>query len=236
MMQTIPWARTLGAKLSVIFIVLLGVSIVLVFANQKMLSSIKGDAAAMNQLGHGQTRAVEMQYLAYRLVNAPADQRSKWTAQLRDVIVTTDRRTKVLYEGDPALGVLPVSDPRVLSGLREREEIWRTEIKPTLERLIDAESAVTARATYDQLDRSLVDFTKQLEAAVLSYQRVSEEKVDRFINVQYWFVAIVVVILGCVFWLARGIVRRIRGLATTASQVGAGDLSLEATVEGNDEV
>src|SRR3546814_3073586 len=50
-MQNTPWARTLGAKLGVIFLVLLGVSVALVFANQRMLLSIKGDAAATNQLG-----------------------------------------------------------------------------------------------------------------------------------------------------------------------------------------
>src|SRR3546814_11651585 len=95
-MQNTPWARTLGAKLGVIFLVLLGVSVALVFANQRMLLSIKGDAAATNQLGLGQTRAVEMLYVAHRIANEPAEQKSRWVARLREVIASTDRRTQTL--------------------------------------------------------------------------------------------------------------------------------------------
>src|SRR3546814_11109990 len=95
-MQSTPWARTLGAKLGVIFLVLLGVSVALVFANQRMLLSIKGDAAATNQLGLGQTRAVEMLYVAHRIASEPAEQKSRWVARLREAIATTDRRTQTL--------------------------------------------------------------------------------------------------------------------------------------------
>src|SRR3546814_7038014 len=111
-----------------------------------MLLSIKGDAAATNQLGLGQTRAVEMLYVAHRIASEPAEQKSRWVARLREAIATTDRRTQTLYDGDPSLGVLPVSDARVLAGLREREDIWRTEIKPVLEQLIAARSSAEAGA------------------------------------------------------------------------------------------
>jgi methyl-accepting chemotaxis protein len=236
MMDNIPWARTLGAKLSGIFLVLLSVSVMLVFVNQYMLSSIKGDAAATNQLGLGQTRAVEMLYVSYRAVNDPPELRGKWEALLRNIISTTDQRTRILYEGDPSLGVLPVSDPRALSGLREREQVWRTDIKPKLEQLIGAQSAAEAHMIFARLEQNLPGFTSQLENAVSSYQRVSEEKVEQFSEIQYWFLAIVIVVLLFVFWLGRNIARRVRALALTASRIGDGDLSLVAKVEGSDEV
>lgn len=236
MQSDLPWTRTLIAKLSGIFFVLLVISAGLVSGNQFFLSGIRGDAAAIFQLDLGRAEARQMLYLAHRIVTDPPEQRVNWTSQLREAIEDKDRRTRILYDGDPTLGVLPVSDADVLAGLREREQIWNLEIKPTLQELIDAQSPSDARSSFARLERNMPNFITQLDAAVVEYQTVSERKVERFTNIQYLFMAIIAGTLLIVFWLGRSIARRTAALAATVRRIGGGDLSLQANVGGSDEI
>lgn len=236
MQSDLPWTRTLAAKLGGIFLVLLIVAIGHVTGNQFFLSGIKGDAAAIRQLGLGRTEAVEMLYLSHRIVTDPPEQRSKWVSQLREAIELKDRRTHVLYDGDPSLGILPVSDPDVLAGLREREQTWEAEIKPALRDLIDAPTPSEAQTAFARIERSMPSLIERLDDAVASYQSVSEKKVDRIIDVQRLFLVIIIGTFVLVFWLGRSIARRTAALAATVRRIGAGDLSLQAKVEGSDEI
>lgn len=236
MQKNIPWTRTLGAKLGGVFLVMLAVSLMLVGANLYALSGIKGDAAAISQLGRDRERANEMLYLAYRLPDETGERQAKLAAALRDVIERTDRRAQVFIQGDPSLGILPVRDNRVLSELRDREQSWRTTVRPLLQQMIDLPSAEEKQRMFARIEGAVGAFGKELDDSVSTYQKLSEERVGQFANIQYFLVAVVVVVLGGILWLARNIAGRVRALASTASGIGAGDLSLEARVEGSDEV
>jgi len=236
MHTTIPWIKTIGTKLNAIVLALLAMSLVLVFANQYWLTGIKGDGAATNQLGRDRMRSMEMLYLAYRITIEPAEQKAKWVAQLRNSISLTDQRAQVFIQGDANLGLRPATDPRVISELRDRDQVWRTQVRPPLQQLIDAPSADIERTIFARIEESLPTFLKELDDSVLSFQRISEEKVGQFENLQYAFLAVVLVVLGFVFWFARNIAGRVSELTGAARRVGAGDLSAEAKVEGADEI
>lgn len=236
MQKDIPWTRTLGAKLGGVFLVVLAVSLMLVGANLYALSGMRGDAAAINHLGRDRARAKQMLYLAYRLPDETGERHVKLAAELRDAIERTDRRAQVFLQGDPTLGILPVTDTRALSELRDREQSWRTAVRPVLQQMIDLPSGEEKRRMFARIEEVVGAFGKELDDSVLAYQKLSEERVGQFANIQYFFVAVVVVVLGGILWLARNIARRVRALASTASGVGAGNLSLEVPVEGSDEV
>lgn len=236
MQKDIPWIKTLGAKLGGILLVLMVVSLMLIGNNLKLLSNIKSHAAATHQLGLGNTKQMEILYLAYRFSSESGELRAKYAAEIKAAIAATDRRTQVLMFGDPNLGVLPVADNRVLLQLQEREQIWTTALKPLLQKMLDAPSSEDTRALLASLEETSGRLRKELDDITSAYQQASEEAVSQFENVQYVFVVIVLVVLGGVLWLARNISRRVRALASTASGIGAGDLSLEARVEGTDEI
>ena len=72
MPRRLPWMKSLNAKLGGLTLVLLVVSMVLVVGNLYMLSTIKGDAAAMNYTGRGRMRAYQALYLARRMFDESA--------------------------------------------------------------------------------------------------------------------------------------------------------------------
>jgi methyl-accepting chemotaxis protein len=236
MLADIPFRRTIGAKLGGFFLAILALGLLLMVANLYALSGIRGDAAAINQLGQGRSAANELLYVTYRLSSEGGEAEAALAAELRDTMEGVDRRTEMFNLGDPKLGIVPVSDARVLAELRDREETWRTLVRPLLQELLDMAPGEERRRLFPPIEAAVVGFRKELDDTVSAYQALSEDRVRQFENVQYAFIAIVVVVLGGVLWLARNIAVRVRGLASTAGGIGAGDLSLEAKVEGSDEI
>jgi methyl-accepting chemotaxis protein len=236
MNSEIPWTKTIASKLSAVFLLLVVISVAVAWTNQHFLSRIKGDSAAINQLGQGRTRASEMLLLSYKIANASGELRTTAITRLREVIELTDHRTQVFIQGDPTTGVLPASDDRILSQLRDRDQVWRTDVKPLLQQIINVPAETDARNTLALIELQVPKFAKELDDSVSSYQGISEEKVGQFESVQYVFVAIVIGVLGTLFWLARGIARRVLALIVVARRIGSNNFSQEAPVEGNDEI
>jgi nitrate/nitrite-specific signal transduction histidine kinase len=176
MNSEIPWTKTIASKLSAVFLLLVVISVAVAWTNQHFLSRIKGDSAAINQLGQGRTRASEMLLLSYKIANASGELRTTAITRLREVIELTDHRTQVFIQGDPTTGVLPASDDRILSQLRDRDQVWRTDVKPLLQQIINVPAETDARNTLALIELQVPKFAKELDDSVSSYQGISEEK------------------------------------------------------------
>jgi len=236
MPKEIPWTRRLSTKLGGITLALLGVSLLLVVGNLYSLASIRGDAAAVSYAGRARMRGYQMLYLANRLVEETGEARNNLLAEMRDAMKLTEERFTKLREGDAELGIPPAADPRVLKEIREREELWRTRIKPPLERVIGLTSREEARGPLVALGEQMAEYVRAVDEGISVQEKVAEEKIDRFQLLQYAFVAFVLVVLGLVFWVARGVARRTGALAATAERISGGELALSAPVEGADEL
>ena len=117
MSRTIPWRRTLGAKLGVIAFAIAGVSLVLIVTNVYLASSIQGDSAQIDLFTRGRYYAYEIYYLLTRLLD---DDAAKGQTEVRDKLKRTikamDDRYDTLESGDPERGIPAVSHPRIMAG------------------------------------------------------------------------------------------------------------------------
>ena len=236
MADRIPWFKTLGARLGAIIVLLVLATATLLAGNIYLLSEIRGDAAALNYLGRGPTRAMEMIYLAFRLPDESGERKTKLLSDLREAMTITDQRAEELIAGVPSLGITPQSDARIISELQTRDRIWDTEVRPVLERIIDAQTPEQARSLYFSLQGAMDRFRSDLDTVVSAYQRVAEEKVDDFRSLQYAFALVVIVVLSLTIWITRGVASRVRSLSRSAERIGGGDLTIQADIEGSDEI
>ncbi len=231
-----PWMKSLNAKLGGTTVVLLVVSLVLVVGNLFMLSTIKGDAAAMNYTSRGRMRSYQALYLVRRMFDESGEARVATRRKLTEVMRLMEERFTTLRNGDPNLGIPPATDRRILGEIKDREEIWRTKLEPSLERAVSKATFEEATGELAALDAEMATYLDQIDEGIALYQTVSEEKVGRFQAVQYLFVGFVLLILGVVGWFTRDIATRARALATTAERIAGGDLALDAPVSGSDEL
>lgn len=232
----LPWMKSLNVKLGGITLALLVVSLVLVVGNLFMLSTIKGDAAAMNYTSRGRMRSYQTLYLVRRMFDESGEARVPTQQKLTEVMRLMEERFTTLRGGDASLGIAPATDPRILAELKDREEIWRTKLKPALERATSKATFEEAAGELSMLGEEMAGFVEKLDEGIELYQAESEEKVGRFQVAQYLFVGFVLVTLLAVGWVTRGIAGRARALAMTAERIAGGDLGLEAPVSGSDEL
>jgi methyl-accepting chemotaxis protein len=221
-----PVAIVLGvAALSVAFVVV----------NLYLLRSIRGDGAVITQIGRNRSFAFEYVALAHRLTDETGAGHEELLGQLRELMARVDRGFTDLREGNSSRR-LPAAEARLRPGLENREDVWRTEIRPILERLPSISTREEARPLLAELAVAVAAQTESRDADVDLAQRISEDKVDRFGQLQYVFVALVALALVPTFLVGRGIARRSGTLAATAERIAAGELELSAPVAGGDEL
>lgn len=236
MPKEIPWTRKLSTKLGGVTLALLGMTLLLVVLNLYLLSGIKGDASHNEVFGRARKQAYESMYLTHRLFDATGAERDKVAGQLRDLMSTMEARFDLLTRGDATIDMPAVTDAQLLESVRQRREDWNRDLKPLLSRLL----ATPTREEAEPLLRTLRDAAPariaDLDQDTATAKRLAEEKVSRFELVQYLFLAVVIVVLGFVFWIARSVAKRTGSLAATAERIAGGELQLAAPVSGTDEV
>jgi methyl-accepting chemotaxis protein len=235
MSQAIPWRQSLGVKLGGIALALLVVSLLLIVGNLTMLSSLQGDSARIDLFGKGRMYAYEMLALAYRFFDESGAGRLQGQKRLDQLIEAMDQRHRVLLQGDQGRGI-PAATGAVADGIRQREEIWRTQIKPALKEITAKPTRQEAQGELQKLGPTVDAYTDQINKGSELIQQDFREKVRRFQLLQYGFAVAVLIALGLVQWISRDIAGRARALVRTAEGAAAGDLSPSATVGGSDEL
>lgn len=231
--KKVVWRQSLLLRLVVIVLGVSIVSIAFIGGNIFLLRSIRSDAALVADVSRA--RALDLEYvaLAHQLLEATGPRREVVLAGLRDVIERIDRRFVRLTDGDE--GFPPAPRPvRIVIG--ERENRWRFEIRPLIERVAASTSIEETRTLLPRLT-ALESEQKESRDAVLSLaQRLSEQKVDDFRRFQYVFMALVLLAFVPALVVGRNVARRARSLAATAERIAAGELDLSAPVTGRDEL
>lgn len=230
------WLRSLNAKLGGITLLLLLTSLVIVGGNLYLLSTIKGDTAWMNYSALGQTRSYQTLYLARRLFDETGEGRARTRQRLDETIGLIEKRFSTLRTGDVSQGIPPATDRRVLDELADRERLWRSSIRPTVDQIVTQPDYAAAAGLLAQLGTEMSAYVGKINEGLADFQRVSEDKVLRFEAVQYASLVLVLLALAAVFRLARDISHRARALANTAERIAGGTLTLEAPVAGGDEL
>jgi methyl-accepting chemotaxis protein len=223
-----PWRKSLSGKLTSLMLAMLLLVAALIGANLYVLRSIEGNAEAMYLLADGRWVNYRLLSLAERMGQEGEVARAALAREADALVARMEERFAMLQDGGAAL-----ADRDITSGVRQREVLWRTRIRPDLARVLNGQEAVPALV---ELRADVEEFVRNLDEDVRVLQRASEERINRFQNVQYGFVALTVVVLGLVVRSSRDIARRAQVLSSTADRIAAGQLDLRAAVSGDDEL
>jgi methyl-accepting chemotaxis protein len=245
MTQQIPWRRSLVVRLGGCVLLLGALALLLVLGSLYMLASARGNAASMDLFAKGRQYCYEMLYLVNHLFDEGSAEERKQTAdRLQKVLAGMERRFDDLYRGDG--GRLPaLTDAQVLATSKERQESWRTRLKPGLEKAMQLALSkdgagpakrADAASLLAELDREVNQWEDHLEKGVQLYLDNLDTQAARFQVLLYVFAAVVLVLLVAARWIVLGITRRAQALARTAERITAGDLTLRAAVGGGDEL
>ncbi|MGE5409072.1 MAG: methyl-accepting chemotaxis protein [Syntrophothermus sp.] len=176
--------------------------------------------------------------LANRWVDEKSDaKRRAIRVEIDRTIEEINQRYKTMLSGDPISGVSPLHNPRLIAQARLREEHWRTDIRPILaERLTEKATRADVQADLDQLERLVREQVERINVGIDLALQIATENIAWFRFLVVVFALILLAAFGAAFWTARNVLQRTRKLAATADQIAAGELSLKAEIEGDDEV
>jgi methyl-accepting chemotaxis protein len=193
-------------------------------------------AATMNLFGKGRVLAVSLINASDDVARSEGAARERAVATMRAAAGQMDARLDALLRGDPAQGIAPASDPRVVAELSESRNAWSSKLKPGLERLADATSGPQARSIQAELEGGLRAFAEGTREGVELAQQALEAQVQQAQGLQYAFAVIILAALACVLWVARDVTGRVRTLAGASARIGAGDLAVQVAIAGSDEL
>jgi methyl-accepting chemotaxis protein len=238
MASTIPWKKTLAAKLSVSVVILFVMTVLFVVTAFLALKNAQLDAALVNYAAGNQARYMRSLYLANRLVDA-ADQQEKQQirARLDDVVRDIEQRIDVLQRGDPALGIIAPTDARIIESQRNRREHWRKTMLPVLNTLVRTTPArAEVRDDLGALEEATNSQIGLVDDGIELTRRVSAESLNRILTLIFGFAAIVIIVLILKLLFIRGVYRRTMGLLGAADRIARGELSTQVAVSGSDEL
>jgi methyl-accepting chemotaxis protein len=205
-------------------------------ANFFSLSRMQSQAATMDQFGKWRTYAVSLINSSGDAANSEGPAKRDALAVMRETVGLMDARMDALLRGNPAQGIAPASDPRLVADLSNSRTTWTSKIKPKLERLASAASAQEARSIQSNLEPDLRAFADSARQGDEVAQVALEEQVHQAQSLQYVFAAIMIMALACVLWFTWAVTRRLRALTSTSARIGAGDFTAQVAITGGDEL
>jgi methyl-accepting chemotaxis protein len=235
-MQTeITRTRSIGFRLGGSMVALSAAAMLLIVLNLWMLGELHGEEEWTAHLVEGGVLRYEALDLAERLFDAPAE-RPRTRERLLGAMTALDDRYRALLEGDPARGIDPITDSRVVRSLRARDVTWRNEIRPLLARVMAAPARADAQADLDRLRELHDQYLPQMRENVAVAGEVTAGRVRTFLWLQIAFAVLVGGVLAAVLSVARGVTGRVRRLASAADEVASGRLDVRAELRGADEL
>lgn len=235
MNQDIPWISSLRTKFGTVAVALLilfgGLIAVSLYSSDRFVSEMRAVVSVAKY-----RTASPMLYQMERLETADPTEFDQAKRELRRLAGQTDWILETLAKGDPAEGLDPVKEPRLVASLRKRQLLWRDEIKPGLERLLAAPLGSALLAERAPLEAMLQDYSRETDLAIDIRGKIAAEQVEQLQIVQWVFASILLGVILVSFWVINRLVRRTTVLASVATEISEGDLERSAPIQGRDEL
>jgi methyl-accepting chemotaxis protein len=229
MARNISWRNGLGARLGLLSVAILVSAILLIVADFRMLGQIDAARAQTNVLGHDRGDAYRLLALTERLGHDAGDDRARTLGELSDVRGEINRRFEASRAGAS-------SDPAaVTSGIatgRRRENFWRTQILPVLDRL----TASHDPATLAELNSTIKRYVTEMDDIQAEIDASAAADAARFKTLQFGFLLFVAFVCLVTMYMLQDAARRVRVLVDVADRSASGDHAADAPPLGNDEV
>lgn len=187
-------------------------------------------------LARGRQVAMNTLFLSTWMFDVPADQREEVAQELRRVMHASDERLRVLRYGSAELGIPAAGSSNEVVTIERRQERWRVEVVPRLERLLaigDRAAALPVLTELVPVLRAHGDEANQLAEA---RERSAAELARRLVWAEVAAFAVALLVLGLVLRLVWSVAGRVRALAGTSERIAQGALTERAPEQGGDEL
>ncbi|PJR13115.1 methyl-accepting chemotaxis protein [Sinorhizobium meliloti] len=226
-------ANSLYGALGLAMLLFLAASALLVGSSFIALERVQADLAATSSLGK-ERLAYQMIYTASHLERAEGPARAAVADELRRLMDRNERLLASLANSEEGIGLAAANEPAALTQLEQARQLWRDEIRPTLESAMA--SAPPSRGALDELDPEIRAFAARLDGLISRIEQAGATRLQRSQLLQFGFSALALLVLLQVLRVGRRLARRTRALAVLAEKVSAGDLAQKASVDGSDEL
>ncbi len=230
--------QSIRAKLTALALLLAGSVLVIALANRYALTIVESGAPALIIMTGDSYRYCLMSQLANRMVDSDSsEKRRNLYEDLARNIDAIDRGTHRIAQGNGEIDAKFLADPRLLANVQERQTAWEKEIRPLLTgKLKERTSRTQAQGDLDELDRLVAQQIERINRGVDLTVDVNREASSRVRLFQAVSALILLTVIAVAYWIGRGVIRRIQGLAIASERIAAGELTLKAGLDGNDEV
>lgn len=228
------WRNRLGFRLGLLNLAMLVIVVGTVGTSVYSLQRIEQSTTSVYRLASGRWLAVRTLALLERLPTAEPDQIRVIQTELVSTMESIDARYRDLLGGANLWLARGESPNALVAGVREREEVWRSQIRPEIERAAAAGSIDPTRLA--SLRSGISGYVGDLDADVEALHQDARGRVDRIQMLQYILAAVAALTLIPITLVIKNVTDRTRRVARVAERIAAGDWDMRAEVGGEDEL
>jgi len=236
MAKNVAWYRSLNTKLGVLVSLLLVVALALIAGNINSMRALHESLVSITEGAYNKGASYEILFLAQKLGKEDSAERPQTIADLRKLMEDTEGRLQDLRNGNPSIGLAASNDPEFTANLNRRLERWNDQIKPLLETVLAKEPSQITKEDLASLNVFLNSQAQDNVDSAGIKSRNADLLVKKYQTIQNFSGVLIVVIFGFFIWVAKGISGRIRSMVSTAERIAGGEMTLEASVQGGDEL
>jgi methyl-accepting chemotaxis protein len=235
--KAVAWKKSVRTKIVAMGGVMLGVLVLVHLGNGYMGKVVEQKHNMVKLVMEGIKYKFEAQFLGDSIVDPGlrADRR-KYQSRMREILKLNEARYDALLNGDPVAGLPPLDNPEVRALVQESRKGWEIQYVPVLEVLASGALQGEMVAANDELKKMVREAEVLYEKIISLEEKLLADTSRSFSMLEYLFLAVAVLSTFYVMWIGWGLARRIQAMAAAATGISAGDLSVSAAVEGEDEI
>ncbi|HTC20856.1 MAG TPA: methyl-accepting chemotaxis protein, partial [bacterium] len=236
MNKNIVWFRTLNAKLGAMVSLMLVVCLVLIARNIYSMRVLQQNIVGITYSAVNRTVLEKIMSLSDKIPYEKSAGRAETGVEIRDLMETVGDRIRELTQGNASIGLVVSNDPEIASNLQRRVGRWNDQIKPLLEGLLSKTPPDISENDLNSLDESLKASIQDNGDAAEKMNQTADGLMGSYQTFQGFVGALILGIFILFLWVAKGVSKRIRSMVTTAERIAGGEMTLEASVQGGDEL
>lgn len=225
----------LSAKLTGAIAVITLVTIILVISSVTVLNKQKDDSTVVNIAGRQRMLTQKMSKEALTIKGGLATAATQ--ASLKKTHDLFDSSLKALINGDRGLHLPPTKDARILSQMRQVENLWK-QFSPHIKTFISSRNgAAIQNSAADYILNNNATLLKEMNKAVGMYEQSSRDKVGNLKALLYagGLLALIVTVL-CWLMINRKIVKPVSEIVEMVQGMEQGNLDKRLNMNRGDEI
>jgi len=222
--------------LKIALIILLAglLELMLFMAWENSVSTLKGDAAAINMVASERMRLMKMALLAEHYAEGDAGVK----IQLDNEIAIFESILYGLRDGNPRYSLKKADEPEMRDRLNQNIDRWNKTIKPMLQNLsLRSTGRDFVKVLKQQYREKVFEFTQDVDSLVTLLGNHSERKIGRLHKLQFVFLLITgLIALGSLIFVYLIIIKPIKKLVEVSKAIASGNLAQRIAVQSRDEI